>query len=969
MRTALLVISLALSAALAASEVEETAFFETHVRPILNERCQQCHSATTKIKGGLSLDARSTWEKGGDSGAVIVPGRPEESLLLKAVSWRDLDLQMPPKKKLSDAEVQVLTEWVRRGAHDPRVVVMPTTVATAVAPKRNGALTVEAGRTFWAYAPFKAVPLPTVADAAWPRGDIDRFVLAGLEAHGVRPVADAEPADLVRRLTYVLTGLPPSVEQSDRFLADPDRAHAVEQLADDLLASPAFAERWASHWLDITRFAESSGGGRTLLFKDAWRFRDYVVRSFAENRPLDQMIREHLAGDLLPAASSEERARNLVATGFLALGPTIYEEQDKQRLRFDVIDEQLDTIGKAFLGQTIGCARCHDHKFDPILQSDYYALAGIFASTRTLSNYTDNVVRWIDAPLPCTPVEEQRFTEAAAQLEAAQKRLKAAKNEVAKYKDEASGLARKTDQPIPLSELPGIVIDDAQAQANGVWKHSTHSPHYFGIGYLHDDSTGKGAKTLTFTPRLPASGRYEVRLAYPALAGRSTHVPVHIFHAMGDVTVYVDQTRTPDIEGRFVSLGTYQFEQDGTSYVIVSNAGTTGAVTADLVQFLPADANISVNTSAHISATTSAGSAAAMEPRTVSTLREEIGRLEKQIVQLTQITDGRPVTMSVRDEDTIGDTRIRIRGDVHQEAAAVPRGFLSVLDHGAAPLPAAQSGRRELADWIVGSGNPLAARVLVNRVWSWVVGQGLVRTVDTFGTTGETPSHPELLDHLAQRFQREGWNMRTLVREIIRSRTWQLAVGHAPDDPDNRWLSHANRRRLDAEQIRDSLLAISDALDRTVGGANIRGANAAASESAAASAVEFAYQFTDARRSLYTPAFRNNRLELFATFDFGDINSSQGERHTSTVAPQALYFMNHPFVLEQARLAAQQALAFAGTQDERLTRVFRLCLGRPPLAAERAACAQVLTDTAVTAEAWAMIHQTLFGSLAFRYLN
>jgi hypothetical protein len=930
----------------------EVAFFETHVRPILHERCIECHSTTKKVKGGLALDTRADWMKGGDAGPAIVPGKPEESLLLKAVSWADLDLQMPPKKKLSEREVNVLTEWVRRGAHDPRVGVQ-------AAAHKSSALSVEAGKTFWAYAPLNPPAPPVVTNSAWPRNDIDRFVLAGLASRGMQPVADAAPVDLVRRLVFVLTGLPPTAEQIDRFVAATDRARAVDDLTTELMATPAFAERWASHWLDITRFAESSGGGRTLLFKDAWRFRDYVVQALAENRPLDRVIREHLAGDLLPAASPEERARNLTATGFLALGPTIYEEQDKQRLRFDVIDEQLDTIGKAFLGQTIGCARCHDHKFDPILQSDYYALAGIFASTRTLSNYSDNVVSWIDAKLPLDPAQEQRVAEAEAQIDGVQKRLKAAKNDLAKIKDVASGLAKKTNQPIPLSELTGIVIDDADAQMNGGWKRSTYSKHYFGTGYVHDDGKEKGAMTLTFMPRLPAAGRYEVRLAYPALAGRATRVPVHIFHAMGDVTVYVDQTKEPDIEGRFVSLGTFQFEQDGNSYVIVSNEGTTGYVTADLVQFLPAGAGTQ---------STSATTATTTEPQGASALRSEISDLEKRLVELTQLRDSRPLVMSVREEDTISDTHIRVRGEVHQKAALVPRGFLSVLSRGTAALPSKQSGRKELAEWLVSNDNPLTARVLVNRVWTWVVGQGLVRTVDNFGTTGETPSHPELLDHLAQRFQREGWDLRKLIREIIRSRTWQLAVATAEGDPDNRWLSHANRRRLDAEQIRDAMLVVSGALDRTVGGPNIRGANAAASESAAASAVEFGYQFTDVRRSLYTPAFRNNRLELFATFDFSDINSSQGQRHTSTVAPQALYFLNHPFVLEQARLAAKAVLALSGTTDERLVMLFRRALGRVPLPAERSACARALGD-GMNEEAWAMIAQSLFGSVGFRYVE
>ena len=954
MRTCRLLL-LCLPLILAAAEAEETAWFETHVRPILSERCVECHSPTKKVKGGLSLDSRADWQKGGDAGPAIVPGKPEESLLIKAVSWSDLDLQMPPKQKLSERELSVLSEWVRRGAHDPRV-------GHAQTPTKSTAMSVADGRNFWAYAPLRAGEPPSVRDGAWPRTAIDRFVLATLEAHDLRPVADAEPAVLARRLVYTLTGLPPTIEQVEQFvaLARSDHARAVDQLTDTLLASPVFAERWASHWLDITRFAESSGGGRTLLFKDAWRFRNYVVQAFAENRPLDQMIREQIAGDLLPAASHAERARNLIATGFLALGPTIYEEQDKQRLRFDVIDEQLDTIGKAFMGQTIGCARCHDHKFDPISQSDYYALAGIFASTRTLSNYSDNVVRWIDASLPLAEDEEKRLADADARIATVEKRLKEAKNEIARSKDAASGLAKKTNQPLALSDVAGVVIDDTAAQASGMWKHSTYSKFFFGSGYVHDDNQEKGAKSLTFTPQLPASGRYDVRLAYPALAGRSTRVPVHIFHAMGEVTVYVDQTKQPDIEGRYVSLGTYQFEQDGVSYVIISNEGTTGYVTADLVQFLPVAAVTTPSASA---------SASASESRDVSALRAEISLLEQQLAELKRLSDSRPMAMSVREEDTIGDTHIRVRGEVHQKTTLVPRGFLSVISSGNVTIPATHSGRRELAEWLVARENPLTARVLVNRVWTWLVGQGLVRTVDNFGTTGEAPSHPELLDHLAERFQREGWNLRTLIREIVRSRTWQLAIADTAMDPDNRWLAHANRRRLDAEQIRDAMLAVSGALDRTVGGPNIRGAGAAASDSAAASAVEFGYQFTDVRRSLYTPAFRNNRLELFATFDFGDINTSQGQRHTTTVAPQALYFLNHPFVLEQARLAAQQVMAFPGTQDQRLARVFLHCLGRPPLAAEKTACERLLQESAGSADAWSMIHQSLFGSVAFRYLD
>jgi len=967
------------AAAAPASEPDDLAFFESRVRPLLEAHCLECHSTDTEASGGLVLDSRAGWQRGGDSGPPLVAGRPEESLLLKAVSWTDPGLQMPPKTRLSATDQATLADWIRRGAADPREAA--ATAAEKPGPKHT-APGVEEGRRFWAFAPRGAPAVPAVRDTSWPWNDVDRFVLARLEAEGLAPAADAEPAAVARRLSYALTGLPPTVERLERFVAacaadgGTHRAAVIADYADELLASTAFAERWAGHWLDIVRFAESSGGGRTLLFKDAWRFRDWVIDAFRENRPLDRMIREQIAGDLMPAASREERARQLVASGFLALGPTIYEEQDKQRLRFDVIDEQLDTIGRAFLGLSIGCARCHDHKFDPLSQRDYYGLAGILASTRTLSNYTDNVVGWISVPLPLDEAEEARFAAAAAESAAAKDRLKAARKELAKLEDKPSDLAGKANRPIPLAAVPGIVIDDAQAEPSGAWKHSTHFKHYFGDGYLHDDNREKGAKTLTFTPRLPTSGRYEVRLAYQGAEGRAKAVPVHIFHALGDVTVTVDQTQPPDIDGRFVSLGTYGFEQDGTAYVIVTNEGTDGYVTADVVQFLPVDA--------------AAGVAGAGEAREAAgRLRAEIGGIEARLKELAAIGESRPVAMAVREEDEIGDTQIRIRGDVRKKGPTVPRGFPAVLAAGARPLPAAASGRLELAEWIVSRDNPLAARVMANRIWTWLTGRGIVPSVDNFGTTGEPPTHPELLEHLARRLEDGRWDVREAIRAVVRSRTWQLAVGVEPRDPDGRLLSRAHRRRLDAEELRDTMLFVSGGLDTAVGGPNIAGAMSAAPDAGEASATEFKYVFTDTRRSLYTPAFRNNRLEIFATFDFGDVNASQGQRPTTTVSTQALYFLNHPFVLEQSRLAARRFLASfpadadAGTgaaaaagaaaDARRLDQAFMAAIGRPPHPAERRACLDVLAaagaDPEPRAEAWSIVFQSLFGSVDFRYLD
>jgi hypothetical protein len=938
-----------------ATESEAIEFFEKKVRPILIERCFECHSSTTKIKGGLTLDSQHDWTLGGDTGPAIIPGQPDQSLLFQAVTWSNLDLQMPPKKKLTDAEIQILSTWIENGAHDPR----ESSPSSMAAKKPAMATPVEKGREFWSYRPLQNPPVPKVSNTTWPQHPIDHFILAKLEQQQLPPAADATPEILVRRISYNLIGLPPTVAQIEQFKqqAQINRSAAVQAFIDELMASPHFGEKWARHWLDITRFAESSGGGRTLLFKDAWRYRDYVIEAFNQDRPLDQLIREHVAGDLLPAATPQDRTRQLIATGFLALGPTIYEEQDKQQLRFDIIDEQLDTLGKAFLGQTISCARCHDHKFDPITHADYYALAGIFASTRTLADYKANVATWVTTPLPLDPDHEKRHRELDTRFTELEASLKRNKNKLANLKDQSTGLAFKRDQPIPLSEVPGIVLDDQQAQANGQWKHSRFSPHYFGEGYLHDENSGKGSKTLTFTPNFPASGRYEVRLAYVAQSDRAKNVPVHIFHAMGDTTVHVDQTQEPDIENRFTSLGTFTFEKGNNSYLIISNEGTEGFITVDLLQFLPEGQNTQPPTRKK-------------EDNAFVKLQKKIKAQEEDLKEIKAARSLRPVAMTVREEDTIGPTPIRIRGDVHQHGSTIPRGFLSVITSETPTIPEDQSGRIQLADWLTSPQNPLTARVLANRIWHALFGTGLVRTTDNFGTTGESPSHPELLDYLAQQLIQNHWSTKTLVREILSTRTWQLAHGTQPADPDNRLLSHAPRRRLEAEPIRDTILVAAHTLDPKIGGPNINGAGESDAASESASSLEYNYQFKDTRRSLYTPAFRNNRLEIFEIFDFGDINTSQGQRQSSTIATQALYFLNNPFVIQQSQLAAQQALATPISDEHRLNQAFLTTLGRLPTSTERDHCQHFLKQSTSTREStWASIYQSLFGSLDFRYLD
>lgn len=944
---------------------EPMEFFEKKVRPLLLEHCLECHSRSPghKVKGGLSLDSRHDWLKGGDSGPAIVPGDPEQSLLIEAVRWKNLELQMPPKKKLSASDLEILTTWIQNGAFDPR---QPIATQSPNSPQSS--------RKLWSYQPLrKDVQPPSVQNTSWPQSPIDRFILAKMEEKQLSPAADATAEVLVRRLSYTLTGLPPTPPQLEQFRqkASSNRPLAIQQLVDELLASPHFGEHWAKNWLAVARFAESSGGGRTLLFKDAWRYRDYIIECFNADRPFDQMIREQIAGDLLPADDPEQRSRQLCATAFLALGPTIYEEQDKQRLRFDVIDEQLDTIGKAFLGQTISCARCHDHKFDPISQQDYYALAGIFASTRTLSSYTANVASWVTTPLPLPADQEKQYTKAGKRIDKLNDKIKATRKELNNLKKGLSKLAATKGQPVAISDVPGIVVDDTKAKANGYWKPSQFTPHYIGEGYVHDENEGKGLKTLTFTPKLPESGRYQVRLAYPPVENRGIRVPIHIVHSGGRDTVHVDQSKPLEIDERFVLLGTYYFDKNGPCDVIVSTEGSTGFVSIDAVQFIS-------ETLVQQLAKEATSNNKPGQP-TVAEVEQCLAKLEAEKKSLQAFIDSRPRTMSVREEDRIGDTEVRIRGDVHKKGKMIARGYLSSVSlplHESHQIPQDQSGRVQLAEWLTHPEHPLTARVYVNRVWGWLFGEGLVRSVDNFGTTGNEPTHPELLDYLTRQFVAQGWGTKTLIRQIINTRTWQLSTGSQEADPDNLWLSHAHRRRLDAEPIRDTILAVSGTLDPQLGGPNITAATSAASDSGAASTLEYNYQYTDTRRSLYTPAFRNNRLELFEVFDFGDINTSQGKRHASTVAPQASFFLNHPFVIEQANLAATRLLASSQTEytseDVLLRQAFLQTLGRHPLPGEMQACLNHLEgqqEPSAKQEAWSAIFQSLFGSIDFRYLE
>ncbi|MBI1375431.1 MAG: DUF1553 domain-containing protein [Phycisphaera sp.] len=958
-------------------DAKGVAFFESRIRPVLAKYCYECHSESSKkIKGNLRLDLRAGWQVGGDLGPVVEPGKPGDSLLMKAVNYTDPDMEMPPKGKLPDAVLADLTKWIEMGAPDPR--------DGEIVKKRGRQIDWEEGHAFWAYRkPVDHKP-PMVRDTSWPRSDIDRFVLARLEKEGLAPVADADKRTMIRRVYYDLIGLPPTPEQIDAYLSDTSD-DAWVKVVDELLASPHFGERWGRHWLDVARFAEASGGGRELIFNNAWRYRDYVIDAFNADKPYDEFVREQIAGDLLPHETDAQREQQLVATGYLELGPTNYELQDKELLRMEVIDEQIDVMGRSILAMTIGCARCHTHPFDPIPQEDYYALLGILRSTKVLT--PGNVSGYVERQLPTPPAQQAALDKYDAEVNAINESIKTARAELktlqrdGKASEKSTAKQKPADEPpagIDSSTLPGIVVDDEDAALSGGWTTSTHCLPYVDKGYRYIRGNG----TARYTLKVPKSGRYEVRIVYSPNPNRASDTPVEIHHADGVTTKQVNQQKVPSIDGVFESLGVYRFEKSKPAIVVIMGMGANGTVITDAVQLLP-EGEASKPQPARVAkrddtpkpdanADTSKADAKDVAKQ-IKLAEARIKRLEDDLKALKKSApEPPPMAMSVHEQDVseIGDYNLCIRGDVHSLGPVVPRGFLTVVTPGPAKIREGASGRLELAEWMTRPDNPLPARVMVNRIWLHLFGEGIVRTPDNFGHMGELPSHPQLLDHLAVEFMRDDWSVKRIIRQIVLSRVYAMsstATSRRAElaDPENRLLWRANRRRMDAEAIRDTMLMASGELDLTAGGPTMRNIKSS-----------FGYTFTTKRRSVYVPVFRNTLHELMEMFDFADPNLVTGKRSTSTRPTQALYMMNSPDVMDHAKAAAERLLSVPGVDDGgRVELAYAWMLCRPPSESEQALALRFIESRAKSdakdarVTTWAAFCQAMFASVDFRYLN
>ncbi|MDC3225068.1 DUF1553 domain-containing protein, partial [Mariniblastus sp.] len=714
--------------------------------------------------------------------------------------------------------------------------------------------------------------------------------------------------------------------------------------------------------------------------------RDYVIDAYNQDKPFDQFIVEQIAGDLLTHDSHQQKTERLVATGLLALGPTNYEQQDKELLRMEVIDEQIDTVGRAFLGLTLGCARCHDHKFDPIPMSDYYAIAGIFGSTVALVD--GNVSSYVTQPL-ASAEEVQAANKYLRQVKVLGKQLATAKADLAKMSI-SEGTSRKVDKKTILADsLNGLVLDVTMAQLTGSWKESTFSKQFVNQYYLHDDNSGKGKKKAVFLPKFESGGNYEVRVSYSAGGNRASNTVVTVDHQDGKSKFLVNQSKQPPINGLFHSLGTFRFEADNAASVTISNEGTDGHVIVDAVQFLNQVEDSAVAGKDVLpSAVTPPGRRESEKENSTGEGKKsaEVVALEKRISELDRSLKEikknpvRPVAvaMSVKDSLKPKDGHLHIRGSVRNLGPVIPRGFLSVCSDEPRPeFGPDESGRLQLAEWIASPNHPLTARVYVNRVWRHLFGKGLVSTIDNFGFVGEKPSHPELLDFLAVDFVTSGWSTKKLIKKIILSHAFQLSVSVDPvaikKDTENRLIWRANRRRIDAEVLRDSILFVSGELDFTPGGRTIR----------KITQYDLGYEFDTVRRSVYVPSFRNSMLPLFEVFDFANPNLVTGDRNTSTLPTQALFLMNDPEVIRSSTKMADKLLAMAEIDDvERVRVAYLSAIGRQPTPAEIQAVEEYLrqeisgshggpdlSEDEIRRGAWARFCHALFASLDFRYVE
>ena len=900
-------------------------FFEKNVRPILIDRCYECHSAEkNSSKGGLILDSMDGAYKGGDEGPSVVPGDLEKSLLIKAVRYTDPEFAMPPKKtggKLPDEKIAILEEWVKMGAPMP----------SGGAAKLTG-LTGKA-RDHWAFQPVKKPTVPEVKNRAWVKTPIDAFIMAKLEEKGLQPNPAANPEAFLRRVSYDLIGLPPTSEQVDAFEKAIQAAQITDTMAlragkpagaveavyakqiDSLLASPHYGERWARHWLDTARYSDTRGlqvDQGDSLFKDyrfayAWTYRDYVINALNDDKPYDKFIVEQLAADRIPGISPDDP--RLAALGFLTVGKRFDDPND-------IIDERIDTSTKAFLGLTVSCARCHDHKFDPIPIKDYYSLHGIFASTVEPLHHPT-----IAATSKTASAARSDFTKRLGQLQDEQVAgfFRYMRETRARYDNEMAGrlmiasVRGGSSEAGEFSERYKIDLqEDTDFAAMRIQKDSPITGPFYALAQV---------PVVYFAERAPIviqevinDTDYPVN---PIIAAALRGLKPKSLHDVAAAYQKAYNENKAAILAHLALLAKPGEDWKKTSPAIAQMTGYPWAIPSYDEVFENEDM---------ISLFTTRKFCADWQNRPVfgGQNNRKPGAYFRwaQVNELRLSHPGAPrEAMAIQDAASPRDSYVYLRGDKNKRGPTVPRRFLEALSQGDRPAFNDGSGRLELAKAIVAKTNPIAPRVAMNRLWLKHFGEGLVLTPDDLGNMSVPPSHPELLDWLADDFTKNGWTLKRMHRQVMLSSAYRQdsnpnlnplvarkgAVDPLKIDAANRLLWRGNLRRLDFESIRDSMILLTGKMSPTVGGqpANI---------------TDEPYSY---RRSLYGYVDRLRLNDTLSQFDYADPDMANSKRGSTIVPQQALFFMNNPLSVEVARsVAARPDVVKAFSEDARINAMF-----------------------------------------------
>ncbi len=916
-------------------------FFERKIRPVLVEKCLDCHAgAAEDVQAKLWLDSAAGWRRGGQSGPAIVPGKPEASLLLHALRGTEKDLSMPPDERLPAAVIADFETWIREGAIDPRQGRTAPAAASRTLTERER----------WAFSKPVKPPLPPVRNMAWIRQPLDQFLLAKLETQNLMPAPSATAEQLVRRLTYDLTGLPPTPAKVRAFVtaARENQQLAVEQLVDELLNRPAYGEKWGRYWLDCVRYADSldarSAGGGDIF--DAWRYRDWVIQSFNSDRPYDEFVRDQIAGDIL--ASREWDADRVVATSVYAIGNWGNGDSDKQKVHTDIVDDQIDLTTRAFLGLTVACARCHDHKFDPITTADYYGLAGFFFSSHILERFAaptagESLMR-IEI---LSPEEQARRNELNQQIAAIDNRLQQTLVPLTQRVDSPRGLTSGVSWTLPNIDNPSVVVNRSS------------QPQAFLTSQIpaRSISVHPGPKQpVTVVWKSPVTGDVAIqislqdidggcgdgirwRLATPQQQLASGQVPNGGHAGPLEATASV---QAGELIRLVIEPGGDYYCDSTTLTMSVQADGQTWSVTDSLL-----DDSTAQNASASpflICAGDAAYFAETLPDR--EALSAELDRLKGQLPTERKSQGLQEGGIPGSKYAGFHDAAIHVRGSYHRLATVQPRGVPQIFQHDIGTL--AGSGRLSLANWIASPENPLTARVLVNRIWQHHFGRGIVATPNNFGKLGTPPTHPDLLDWLAVTFMEQGWSIKQLHRLICTSAAYQqssngLAVT-LEQDPDNLLFGRQIRRKLTAEELRDSLLAFAGTLDATPGGPAVA-------------------DLTVPRRTLYLKTIRSDRATYQLLFDGADPTSIVEQRNNSLVAPQALWLLNRDFVLTQSRHLANRYLPGPGQEpDAALQQLVESVYGRSAAPEELQLLSQFLQQQGHSPRAWQQVCHLLLCS-------